>query len=76
MAGKTVLSLINTCQPQRFRDEYCTHYKVQYKYPDYFTVTLMIKLTANPGTQGKCVCTCYNYTAGVSVAESKSHYCQ
>jgi len=27
VAGKTVRSLIMTCQPQRFRDDYRTHYK-------------------------------------------------
>jgi len=35
LAGKTVLSLVNTCQPEHFRDGYCTHYKVLYKCPVY-----------------------------------------
>ena len=31
MAGKTLWSLVNTCQPERFRDECRTHYKALYK---------------------------------------------
>jgi len=38
VAGKTVRSLVNTCQPERFRDEYRTHYKALYKCLVYFTV--------------------------------------
>ena len=31
VAGKSVWSFINTCQPGRLRDECCTHYKALYK---------------------------------------------
>jgi len=31
VAGRTVWSLVNTCQPECFRDEYRTHYKAVYK---------------------------------------------
>ena len=31
VAGKSVLSFINTNQPGRLTDEYCTHYKALYK---------------------------------------------
>jgi len=37
-AGKTVRSLVNRCQPERFRDEYHTHYKALYKCPLNFTL--------------------------------------
>jgi len=30
-AGKTVRSIINTCQSQRFKDEYRMHYEALYK---------------------------------------------
>jgi len=33
VAGKTVCSLVNTCHPERFRDEYRTHYKALYECP-------------------------------------------
>jgi len=32
VAGKTVWSLVNTCQPERFRDEYRTHCKALFIY--------------------------------------------
>ena len=33
VADKTVWSLVNTCQPERFRDEHRTHYETLYKCP-------------------------------------------
>jgi len=30
VAGRTVWTLVNTCQPERFRDEYHIHYKALY----------------------------------------------
>jgi len=38
-AGKTVWSLMNTCQPEWFRDEYLTHHKALYKRPVYLLFT-------------------------------------
>jgi len=35
VAGKTVWSLVNTCQPERFRGEYRIHYKALYICPVY-----------------------------------------
>ena len=37
VADKTVWSLVNTCQRERFRDDYRTHCKAPYKCPVYFT---------------------------------------
>ena len=45
VAGKTVSSLVKTCQPERFRDEYRTHYKALYIYkPVYCTYLFMVAL--------------------------------
>jgi len=35
MAGKAVWSFVNTCQPERFSDEYRVHYNALYKRPLY-----------------------------------------
>jgi len=39
VAGKTVRSLVNTCQPERFRDEFHTNYKALYNCFVYILLT-------------------------------------
>jgi len=42
MAGKTVWSLVNTCQAEPFRDDYRTHYKALYKCSVYLLIGLFL----------------------------------
>jgi len=42
VAGKTVWTLVKTCQPQRFRNEYRTHYKALYKCSVYLPIPVCI----------------------------------
>ena len=41
VTGKTVWSLVNTCQPEHFRDKYRAHYKALYKCPVYLLACLL-----------------------------------
>ena len=43
-------SLVNTCQPERFRDEYRTHYKALYKCPVCLLTHGTIEGTTSTGT--------------------------
>ena len=42
VVGKTVWSLVNMCQSERFRDEYRTHYKALYKCSGYCTLLYVV----------------------------------
>jgi len=46
--GRVAHSLVNTCLPEHFRDEYHTHYKALYKCPVYFSLLCTLEILEPP----------------------------